>query len=139
MRQSERVEPEELTATQLRALAALVEGATVTAAADAAQVHRSTLARWMRSAAFAAALNAARAELFEAAQQRVLTMTAKAAAVVEAALAAGDTAIALAILRGVGVLRPPCIGPTDAAAVQRQLNVKAGADRDTDELLALAG
>src|SRR5262245_2091881 len=70
---------EPLAAAQTAALDALLAGQTVTAAAAAAGVDRSTLHRWLRSDhAFVAALNAARRQMHDAMQVKLFTLAEKA-------------------------------------------------------------
>jgi hypothetical protein len=67
-----RDEPSKLSPTQQQALAALLAGSTVTAAADAEGVDRTTVHRWLRSDYdFQAAMNRARRELRDATASRL--------------------------------------------------------------------
>jgi DNA-binding MurR/RpiR family transcriptional regulator len=99
---------EDLSPAQELALAALLTGQTVTAAAKAAEVDRSTIHRWIRHSdhrGFAKALVRGRAELRQALAARLLALAPKAADCLEAALASGDGKCALALLKGLGYLQ----------------------------------
>jgi hypothetical protein len=136
--------PAALTPAQESALAALLSGASVTAAAGVAQVDRTTVHRWLREPVFQAAYNAGRADLLEATTGRLLALADRATALVESAIDdVGDVKVALAVLKGLGVLSgsTPVIGPTDAqgvedAQVAAQLAV---GDRALNRLLASVG
>src|SRR5581483_11271263 len=69
---------ERLSRKQEQAVAALLEHATIRAAAAAVPVHERTLRQWMRAPAFAAAYRRARRELLDAAVGRIQAATATA-------------------------------------------------------------
>ena len=99
-----------LSPTQELALAALLAGKTVTAAAQQAGVDRSTVYRWLRNPyqpGFRLALERGRWELRQAVQARLLTLADKAADCLEVTLAQGDGKAALALLKGLGLLNGP--------------------------------
>ena len=99
-----------LSPAQQKALLALLEGQTVTAAAQAAGVDRTTVHRWLRHSkhrAFRAALEEGRRELRRAMSARLLALLPKAADCLDAALAEGDSKAALALLKGLGFLPGP--------------------------------
>ncbi len=110
-----------LTPAQRRAIQRLASGESATAAAASAGVHRQTLHRWLREdAAFRAAFHAWQAAAAEDARARLLALADAAVTAVAAAITAGDTRTALAILKGQGLLTPPEPGPTDPDHVARQ-------------------
>jgi hypothetical protein len=87
--------------SQEKALAALLAGRSVTDAAAAAEVNRSTVHHWMKvDFAFQAALNRGRRELREAIEARLMALAEKATECVEWAMAEGDGKAALALLKG---------------------------------------
>jgi hypothetical protein len=129
----------DLSQPQLSAIEALSAGKSMNEAAAAAGVDRSTLYRWRRDddafrAALAGVRNAAREEL----RTRLLTLAAKACAVVDTALDAGDAKTAIAILRGCGAL--PGVAPqeSDDPRELRYERLQAERDRDLEELLTPA-
>ncbi len=100
-----------LSAKQARALDQLVTGATVTKAAQAAGVGRSTLHRWLREDwNFQAVHNAARRDLQQEVESRLLSPAHAACEAVATAIEEGDARVALAILRGRWLLRAYCPG-----------------------------
>jgi hypothetical protein len=105
-----------LTPAQEAALAALLAGQTVTDAAVAAGVDRTTVHRWLKEDfAFQAAFNGGRQELRQALQGRLLALAEKAVGAVEATVSAGDGKAALALLKGLGLLpgQPAKLGSDD--------------------------
>jgi len=62
---------EKMPSRQLKALEALLEGRTVPQAAKIADVHESTIRRWMKQPAFHTELQARAAELLDATSQRL--------------------------------------------------------------------
>ena len=94
-----------ITPDQIRVLERLLAGETVTAAAKAVGVDRSTLHRWLRDDfEFQAALNRWKRELSNAVQARLLAITHKAAQTVENAVDQGNLTASLAVLKGMGAL-----------------------------------
>jgi hypothetical protein len=113
---------EALSAQQDQALEYLLTGSTVTAAAAAAGVDRSTVHRWLRAdVRFATQYERRRRELVEATEARLLMLADRAVGVVEQALADGDSRAALSVLKGLGLLAgtPPTLGPDDPATWER--------------------
>lgn len=104
---------ERITEPQVLAIEALMNGSSMTAAALAAGVDRTTVHRWRKDdAAFQSALATARRERWDELSALSLHLAVKAAAVIERALDDGDVKAALWILRGVLQLgqfdnRPP--------------------------------
>jgi hypothetical protein len=132
-------EPGEVTGPQHLALASLVSGSTVTAAAECAGVDRTTVHRWLRADFnFQAALNRARREIREAMSARLEDVAQRAVQTVCNAVEAGDARIAIALLRGLGFLggTAPAIG-TDRPAVLKEETTLAERAADTDRLMRL--
>jgi DNA-binding phage protein len=89
-------------------LAAMLSGQTITAAAQAAEVNRTTVYRWLRDPyrpEFWLALERGQHELRMAMEARLLGLANQAANCLEGALADGDGKAALALLKGLGLLR----------------------------------
>ena len=125
---------EELTPTQLTALEALAAGSTVATAAVTAGVNRVTLHRWLRDDfSFQAALNRARRDLREATMARLLKLGESAAGTVEEAVTQGDVRVAMAVLKGLGILSEHAakVGSCDP----EQLSALAESRAQTDALL----
>jgi transposase-like protein len=98
---------ENLSPAQEKALAALLAGQTITDAAKAAEVDRSTIYRWLRDACrpdFRIALERGRLELRQAVEARLLALANEATDCLEHAFARGDGKSALALLHGLGLL-----------------------------------
>lgn len=106
-----------LTQAQERALQSLLEGATVTAAAKAARVNRTTVHRWQRDETFNSELQKRRLELQSVVRDRLSAMATKAANALESALDNGNAKAAIVLLKGLGFL-------TDEPGVT--INVSAG-------------
>ena len=107
-----------LSAGQLAALEALLVGRTVTEAAVAAQVDRTTVHRWLREDfVFQAQLNQERRQLRRQMSARLTHLAERAVAAVEQALEDPNPTIGLALLKGLGLLTgsPPPIESDDAA------------------------
>lgn len=93
-----------LSQAQERALQSLLEGSTVTAAARAAKVDRTTVHRWQRDETFNNELQKRRVELQSLVKDRLAGMATKAANVIEAALDNSDAKTAIVVLKGLGFL-----------------------------------
>ena len=77
----------------------------MTAAAKAGGVTRQTVHRWQREkAAFQATLNRARNELAAAMETRLQKLSDRALGTVEDAVEHGNASVALAVLKGLGLL-----------------------------------
>ncbi len=117
MQQNATPNREALSPDQIKALELLVAGETVSAAAKAVRVDRSTLHRWLRdNFEFQATLNRRKRELANAVQARLLVVSHMAAQTVENAVNEGNLMASLAVLRGLGALsgtqvRPGCEDP----------------------------
>lgn len=125
---------EALSPDQIKALELLLSGETVSAAAKAVGIDRSTVHRWLREDfEFQAALNRKKRELADAVQTRLLTVADKAAEVVGNAVHNGDLSASLAVLRGTGALSgtPVRPGPEDPAVLRENAQV----EREESELL----
>jgi hypothetical protein len=82
-------------------------GKTITAAAKAAKVDRTTIYRWLRDPcdpSFRNALEQGRLELQAAVKTRLMRLANKATDCLEDAVKAGDSKAALALLKGLGLL-----------------------------------
>jgi len=139
----ERQEPGELSPAQEQVLTALLGGATVTTAAQAAGVDRTTVHRWLRSDFdFQAALNRARRELRDAMSSRLHDAAQRAVQTVCAAVEGGDAKIAIALLKGLGLLdgRAAAIGVDNPSVLRDEVEVaeqEAASDRNLRAMLAL--
>jgi hypothetical protein len=86
------------------AIESLLSGSTVTAAATAAGVDRTTVHRWLTNADFKREFEFRRVELQSAVRDRLAGLADKAVDVLETALKDGDVKSALTLLRGLGML-----------------------------------
>jgi hypothetical protein len=108
---------------QILALEALLSGQTVTEAAEAAGVNRTTVHRWLRDHFhFQAELNAARLALRQASFVRLDALAERALEVLQQSLSTGnDARIAIEILKGAGLLGGDRqIGATNAEILERE-------------------
>jgi hypothetical protein len=97
-----------LSPAQEQVLMALLAGRTVTDAAKAGNVDRTTVYRWLRRPdlyTFRSVLDRKRLELRQAMSARLLALLPKAADCLEAELNAGDSKAALSLLKGLGYLQ----------------------------------
>lgn len=133
----------DLNSKQLIVLEQLVAGATVTKAAEAGSVDRTTVHRWLREdCSFQAAHNAARRELSREVEARLPNLAEAALEAVEGAVKNGDVRAALAVLKGLGALsgNAPNIGaedPVELAEEKRLAERERANQRDLRQLLAL--
>lgn len=98
-------EPGDLMPRQERVVAALLAGSTVTHAAELARVDRSTVHRWLRSDwNFQATLNRARREFRDGLRASLESVGEIAVQKVREAIEADDVKVALAVLKGLGLL-----------------------------------
>jgi hypothetical protein len=118
---------------QEKALAALLAGKTVVAAAADANVSRESVFRWLRDPVFVAAYNTAKIDLRDAARAELRTLTGAAVNRLRTILTDPNlppTALptqlraALAVLEMVGAATPEDIGSSDPRVV------RAGFDHD---------
>ncbi len=111
---------------QLQVLGHLLAGETVTAAAGAGGVDRSTVHRWLKvDFAFQAALNQGKRELRDAAQSLLNKSATKAAETVAHAVDQGDLKAALVLLKGLGILSGSgaAFGPDDSDVLRQESEV----------------
>src|SRR5262249_37928971 len=107
-----------LSPAQTQALAALLSGKSVTAAAEAAGVARETLHRWLRDdPAFQAALGSGKAELLEASRAELRALASEAVQTLRDLLGTNAPPLvrlkaALAVLQMLGADQPGPVGPT---------------------------
>jgi hypothetical protein len=105
---------------QRKAIELLTSGHTVVEAATAAGVGRATLYRWLKGdAQFVAAYNAWQADAIATARARLLAMTDLAVATVGKAMSRGDAKTAVAVLKAMGVMKRPNVGPVEVEEVKR--------------------
>ncbi len=127
----------ELTPAQLSAINLLATGATITAAAESANVARQTVSEWMNhDPVFQASLNLRRAELWSEQCDRYRAMLPKALDTIEEALNIGGPdalKAALTIIRLSGLEQKPT-GETEAEDVEITLK-----KRETDRLYRSIG
>lgn len=106
-------------------------------AARAARVDRQTVYNWLDGDPhFIAALNAWKSRLAAEAGNRLMALTGDAVTTLGDAIRGGDSKAAMTLLRECGALAPPKIGPTEPAAVSRQLALERRirqADQDRRE------
>lgn len=125
-----------LSTNQERAIEALLSGETASSTAKTVGVHRTTIHRWLADPHFVAALNQRRSDLREASQARLHRIEGSALDAVEQALTDGNPQVAIAVLKGVGLLdgKRVAIGPTDPAQIERQ---RRAAEREREFLDAV--
>ena len=119
--------PGELTPQQILAVEHLTTGATVVKTAELVGVSRETVHRWLREDwNFQAAANAARRELHDAVQRRLLVMTDRALSTVAEAIDRGDLGTSLALLKRLGTLDAlaPPIGSDDPRVLAEEAQIK---------------
>jgi hypothetical protein len=113
----------ELSPAQQHVVAALLAGRSITDAASAGDVDRSTVHRWMkRDFTFIAELNGGRQRLREETESRLLAVASQATEMIEQAIQAGNVGAAIAVLRGLGFLsgRAVPIGSDDAEQLREE-------------------
>ena len=121
------ISSENLSASQERALAALLAGETVTSASEVAKVSRQTVHRWMRNPEFQAAFNAGRNNLRGEMETRLEIVASQAIANVDRSVVEGDTNVSLAVLKGLGLLRGqlPEVGSELADEIEGQQRLRS--------------
>jgi len=106
----------QLSEPQERVLVELTLGRSISAAATAAGVHRTTVHRWMREdPLFAAAYHGWQSETRSSAQARFLAMSDLAVDNICDALRKGDTRTSLVVVKAMGLLTDVKPGITDVA------------------------
>jgi transposase-like protein len=114
-----------LAADQQAAMELLVMGKTIAETARSAGVSRTTIYHWLRhDPVFQAAYNQWHDQLEEGCRSRLMTLTDKATDAIEKALENGDARAALQLLKGMGMIRPKVIGPTDAEEARRRMEIE---------------
>ena len=121
---------EELSQSQITAIAAITSGATLTEAASKAGIDRSTIYLWLKQdAAFVAELNRAKLEQLQVVKDELRALAIEATRTLRDLLIASETPpairlrAAVAVIQAVGGLEPEKIGPTDAGEVQYNLTM----------------
>lgn len=111
----------ELTSVQQAALRELGNGHTISDAARTAGVDRRTVSRWIHhDPKFAAAYNAWCRELLDSGRARAIAMSDAALATVANAIQSGHVGAALQVVRNLGLIQAPRIGPTDPDVLERR-------------------
>lgn len=120
---------EAMSDAQLRALATLINGNSVTAAAQVAGVSRQTVSEWKNhNPTFIAVLNAGRLDVWSQVEDRLRKLTGSALDVLERELAQGNVSVARDVLRAVGKLELNRVGPTDPQSVRNAMDDEAAAE-----------
>jgi hypothetical protein len=123
--QSKELATVKLPADQRTALEMLLTGRSITETAQSAGVSRDTIYRWLKhDPVFRATYNQWHDPLDESCQSRLLALTDKATDAVEKALEAGDARTALQLLKGMGMIRPRAVGPTDPEEVKKVMEME---------------
>lgn len=120
----ERELPTELAPRQWRALRVRLTGGSVAEAADAAEVHRTTVYRWHQDdPAYQAVYNQMRQALQEELRQRLMDAAQQAVGAVRRSVEAGDIERSFRLLEGLGVLdgESPTHGPTSSEEIKQKL------------------
>jgi len=116
-----------LSKRQLSALEALLTGSTVTDAAVAAGVARTSVHRWLKDDwVFKAELNRARREIRDAIRSQLLRAAESGVRVVSKAIEGGDLRVAMDVLKGLGLLGSRIqieIGEDDPAALEEEARI----------------
>jgi hypothetical protein len=106
---------------QRTALELLRAGTNITDAARDAGIDRRTIYRWLNhDPAFRAAYNQWQNELEESCRARLLALTGKAVDAVERSLEKGDAALALRVIRDLGINRPSTRRTTNPDEIRRR-------------------
>jgi len=131
-----------LTGPQEIALQALLEGKTVTRAAEAAGVARQTVSRWLHEdETFVAEFNRRRAEIWDAGKLKMIQLIEAAVAALERALQSENEGIRLRAAqwildRTLGNLSPP-MKLTDPEEIRKRREQQKAWDELFDNLLRL--
>lgn len=114
----------ELSSSQWQALRARLLGKSVREAAEAADVHASTVHRWHREdLEYRTVYNQLRQAQRERFQQELMNAASEAVEAVTRSVEAGDIDRAFRLLEGLGLLsgRLPPVGPTSTAEMKQQV------------------
>jgi hypothetical protein len=123
-----RAKTEALSEAQMAALAALLDGATVTEAANVAGVSRQTCSAWKnRCPTFGAVLNAGRLDVWSHVQDRMRKLVGQSLDVLEVEVKGGNVRAARDVLRAAEKLNLDKIGPTCPQLVQNELDEREDA------------
>lgn len=122
--------PRPLSKGQLSVLQALLTGSTVTDAAVAAGVSRTTVHRWLKDDwVFQAALNRERREIRDAIRSQLLRAAESGVIVVSRAIEGDDLRVAMDVLKGLGLLGSRIqigIGEDDPAVLEEEARIAEG-------------
>lgn len=114
----------EITPEQERAIALMASGKTGKEVAAGAGVSRATLYRWLRDdPAFVATWNAWQRDQRQATRAQLLGLSGEAVAAVRGAIQKGDGRLALALLKGMGLLAEQPVGSEEPRLVGRELDL----------------
>lgn len=108
-----------LEASQLTFVEALTAGATMTAAAEAAGVSRTTAHRWLKLPAVRAEMNGRREEVRNRSRARLLALADDAITTIANAVAAGDVKTSLVVVRSLGLLGEIVVGEVEAVQIEK--------------------
>lgn len=125
------IEPRQWAALRVR-----LTGGSVAEAADAADVHRTTVYRWHQDdPAYQAAYNQMRQALQDEFRQRLMDTAQQAVGAVRRAVEAGDIERSFRLLEGLGVLdgRSPHHGPTSAEKIKQEIFLEGLEIRSWDD------
>ena len=129
-----------LSQQQVIAIQRLAGGDTVTAAAQAAEVARETVHRWLRDdVAFLTTVNRAKGDIRDAAERTLLVVVQQAAVNLMRAVEGGNLQASIAVLKGLGFLagEKPTVGPTDPILLAERRSEQE-ADRKLEKARARA-
>jgi hypothetical protein len=113
--------PQEMPATQIAALDALLSGKTAAEAATAAGVSRSTLYNWLgKDFRFQATLNRGRRDMREAVACRADQLASEAAECIVRAVRQGDVKAALEVVKRANIFAAAKIGSDDEAVLRHE-------------------
>jgi transposase-like protein len=133
-----------LKAEQVSALRELAQGKSIAETARAAGVSRPTVYSWLKSdPAFRAAYNRWHEEMEESTRSQLLMCGDLATGAIKTALENGDAKTALALLKGLGLIKPSGERLTEAADVKKRaeldaLKLKIGMEEEGRKLVSEA-
>jgi hypothetical protein len=116
---------EGLSAGEALAMQCIMRGETMTAAAQAANVSRTALYKWLEPGKpLYEAMTVWKQDMATTARTRLLMMSEMATENIFEALAGGDAKIAMKLMEKLGILSPPPVGPTRAEMVTAEVTTK---------------